>query len=87
MNVINWCGENNVNFFQYPTNGVIRKLNDRNKWSSLRNKRMSENIFETPKILNHLKHSIKSTAVEKENLNSSKEKIFVYQYFDQTYFL
>ena len=79
MNVINWCGENNVNFFQYPTNGVIRKLNDRNKWSSLRNKRMSENIFETPKILNHLKHSIKSTAVEKENLNSSKEKIFVYQ--------
>ena len=27
MNVINWCGENNVNFFQYPTNGVIRKLN------------------------------------------------------------
>ena len=79
MNVMNWCSENNVNFFQYPTNGVIRKLNDRNKWSSLRNKRMLENIFETPKILNQLKHSIKSITIDKENLISSKEKIYIYQ--------
>ena len=68
INVTNWCNKNNVNFYQYPTNGVIRKLNDRNKWSSLRNKRMIENIFETPKILNQLKHSIKSITLDKEDL-------------------
>ena len=80
INVTNWCNKNNVNFYQYPTNGVIRKLNDRNKWSSLRNKRMLENIFETPKILNQLKHSIKSITLDKEDLISTKEKIYIYRF-------
>ena len=67
INVTNWCNKNNVNFLQFPTNGIIRKLNDRNEWSRLRNERMSKNIFQTPKILKKLNHNFKSDILNKEN--------------------
>jgi len=79
VNVINWCNKNNVNFFQFPTNGIIRKLNDRNEWSRLRNERMSKNIFQTPKILKKLNHDIKSDILTKENSLFSKDDNFIYQ--------
>ena len=50
ISVMNWCNENNVDFFQFPTNGIIRKLNDRNEWSRLRNERITKSIFQTPKV-------------------------------------
>ncbi len=68
--VIQWCRINKVNFYEFPSNGIIRKLENRNYWSRLRNDRMQEEIFEKPKNLITLDHKIKS------NLPSKDEKVF-----------
>ena len=52
---MNWCNENNVDFFQFPTNGIIRKLNDRNEWSKLRNERITKSIFSNSKSIKKIK--------------------------------
>ena len=36
---------------EFPTNGVIRKLNSRDKWSAIRNQRMTDKILPMPNAL------------------------------------
>ncbi len=77
--VINWCKINYVNFNEFPTNGVIRNLNDRNNWSKVRNIRMSEKIFEKPKIVKSMKHNLKSNFIKKDDPLFKDEIIYNYQ--------
>ena len=37
-----------INYKEFPANGVVRCLKDRNEWSKIRNFRMKENIIPTP---------------------------------------
>ena len=45
------CNSNNIPMYEFPTNGIIRKLNSRDKWSVIRNQRMSDKILPIPNAL------------------------------------
>ena len=47
-----WCSENGVEWVEYPTNGVIRGLTDRDKWKYSRDRRMRLELLEPPEELN-----------------------------------
>jgi deoxyribodipyrimidine photo-lyase len=49
--VADWCLANVILWHQYPTNGVIRRLKTRDKWSRLRNERMQQALISTPIML------------------------------------
>ena len=68
--VIEWCNLNEVKFHEFPTNGVIRKLKNRNNWSKLRNKRMSEELYKKPQSLKTLKNAFMT------NIPSKNDKVF-----------
>ena len=42
-----WCQIHGIRFHEFPTNGVIRRLDDRDSWAHLRNQRMAAPL--TPK--------------------------------------
>ena len=48
IEVNNWCKNHSVMWYEYPTNGVVRRLSNRNFWSAIRNKRISEEIIAEP---------------------------------------
>ena len=43
--VQHWCKDHNVKLNEYPTNGVVRRLKNRDEWSKIRNSRMKEQII------------------------------------------
>lgn len=53
--VIAWCLENNINLKEYPSNGVVRRLKNRDDWSKIHNKRMAEPLVPKPLSIPHLK--------------------------------
>ena len=53
--VQNLCSEKSIPFHEYPSNGVVRRLHNRDDWAKIRNTRMAENISPKPKALTGLK--------------------------------
>ena len=47
--VSGWCIENNVEWLEYPNNGVIRGMNERDKWKTSRDRRMGLDLLAPPK--------------------------------------
>lgn len=43
-----WCRENNISWNEIPSNGVIRRLANRNGWAKQRESRMSAQIYSAP---------------------------------------
>ena len=77
--VTEWSRINKVNFYEFPSNGVIRKLENRNVWSSIRKDRMQKEIFKKPKNLIKLDHKIKSNLLQKDEKVFKENKFFSYQ--------
>tara|TARA_B100000609_G_scaffold192758_1_gene183272 strand:- start:497 stop:2014 length:1518 start_codon:yes stop_codon:yes gene_type:complete len=48
--VQNWCQKQNISWIEFPTNGVIRTLQDRDLWKRKRDSRMRENLYQPPII-------------------------------------
>ncbi len=46
--VAEWCHENNVQFEEFPSNGVIRGLRSRDDWKALRDRRIDASLIEAP---------------------------------------
>jgi deoxyribodipyrimidine photo-lyase len=46
--VTSWCKSHNIKWQQSPTNGVVRRLENRDGWSEIRNRRMAKAIAEQP---------------------------------------
>ena len=46
-----WCERHGVVWDEHPWNGVVRRLKDRDRWNSLRNRRMLESMVEPPSQL------------------------------------
>ena len=42
LNVKNWSNQKNIPLIEYPTNGIVRNLKNRDNWSKIRNLRMKE---------------------------------------------
>ena len=53
-NIQKWCKNNKVMLYEYPTNGVVRGLKNRNEWSKIRNSRMKEEVISKPLKLQSL---------------------------------
>lgn len=53
-NVLAWCREQSVNWHEYPSNGVVRKLISRDGWQGLRDARMRQSRIDAPTQINAL---------------------------------
>ena len=49
--VASWCEANTVAWHEHPWNGVVRRLSDRDRWNSIRNRRMVQSLIEAPTVL------------------------------------
>ena len=49
--VLHWCRDNQIPFNEFPSNGVVRRLANRDKWSLERNRRMAQDINPMPAAL------------------------------------
>ena len=47
--VSKWCKNNDINFYEFPTNGIIRRLKSRNNWKFYRDKRVDSKLIYSPK--------------------------------------
>lgn len=50
--VSNWCKKQGVKFIEFPTNGVIRKLESRDTWKQERDSRMENSVILPPTEIN-----------------------------------
>ncbi|MBO6918530.1 MAG: deoxyribodipyrimidine photo-lyase [Rhizobiaceae bacterium] len=46
--VQDWCNSNSIDLFEFPTNGVVRRLKSRDGWAKIRDDRMRSDILEAP---------------------------------------
>ena len=60
--------KNKILFEEFPSNGVVRGLKDRNNWSKIRNSRMYKDSLESPSRLTPLK-SIYSDMMPSKKIN------------------
>lgn len=49
--VIHWCETSSVPLHEYPCNGVVRRLKNRDGWSKIRNARMAQDLIPKPQTL------------------------------------
>ena len=49
--VIKWCKTQSVPIYEYPCNGVVRRLKNRDDWSKIRNARMANPLILKPQHL------------------------------------
>ena len=49
--IITSCRNAAIPFHEFPSNGVVRRLNDRDKWGAIRAKRMQEPLIAAPQSL------------------------------------
>ena len=59
--------KNRILFKEFPNNGVVRGLKDRNDWSKIRNSRMYKDNFESPLNLIPINNIISDHLPNKEN--------------------
>ena len=52
--VIDYCHSENIRFCESPTNGVVRRLKNRNEWAGIRTQRMREDRWPRPDHLSDL---------------------------------
>lgn len=68
--VISWCLKNGVDLKEFPSNGVVRRLKNRDDWTKIRNKRMADPVILEP-------DQIKSVSgVERGEIPLQNSKIF-----------
>ena len=64
--VASWCEANGVVWNEHPCNGVVRRLTDRDRWNSIRNRRMVQPLIQAPEVLP--KHSTLTCIDQSEGL-------------------
>ena len=66
ISVAVWCRSNGINWYELPTNGVIRRLKSRDGWTKQRDARMASPIIHIPNLVN-LKINIQSHELPDKN--------------------
>ena len=54
MSVLAYCKNSEICMTEYPNNGVVRRLKNRNSWDKIWSERMSGEIFQAVEIKNIL---------------------------------
>jgi deoxyribodipyrimidine photo-lyase len=49
--VIQWCKERSISLLEFHSNGVVRRLKNRDNWSKIRNRRMAQELVLKPQSL------------------------------------
>jgi len=49
-----WCRHNAIRLYEYPTNGIVRRLPNRDDWARIRNQRMAADLTPKPARLSPL---------------------------------
>ena len=64
---------------EYPTNGVVRRLQSRNSWNKIWMKRMTTNIFEAQQIKNTVDVSVELCNISKSTKDKYKKYFETHQ--------
>ena len=51
LDVLAWARENGIVWHELPSHGVVRRLSNRDRWSKIRDSRLSETIVDPPQTL------------------------------------
>jgi len=51
-NILRYCKSSAIGFVEYPSNGIVRRLQSRDNWNKIWMQRMSTNIFEAKGVEN-----------------------------------
>ena len=54
--VTEWCKNHSIPYHEYPSNGVIRNLKNRDEWSKIRNVRLAKPLIKKPQRLKPIKN-------------------------------
>jgi len=65
-----WCDSRSIIWREFPTNGIVRCLGSRDKWSSIRDKRMNNILVPFPENISFVQ------GINSDNLPSKDHKIF-----------
>ena len=74
-----WCNAKNIDFFEYPTNGVIRNLETRDKWSQIKKNRLNLPILDKPNEINTLDYNFKFDLPSTNDFLFGTDEIFKVQ--------
>jgi len=69
LRVHDFCLEHDIEFQEFPTNGAVRRLKNRDDWVNIRNDRMVQPVIPKPV-------SINTPAIEKGNIPNKADKLF-----------
>jgi len=75
LKVLAYCKKSEIEIIEYATNGVVRRLGNRDNWHKIWMQRMSTNIFEAVQIQNTIKIPIELCEISKETKNKYQEYI------------
>lgn len=73
-NILSYCKKHEIKIQEYPTNGVVRRLQNRDNWHKIWMNRMSTNIFKAQQIQNTLEVPVELCDISK----TTKEKYLEY---------
>lgn len=79
LKIQKWCKKNDITLQEYHSNGVVRRLADRNQWSKIWNMRMNKDIFQPTQIQTQVELSETLSALSK------KTKEYYAKYFQNNY--
>lgn len=51
LEVADWCSDNGIGWYEYPSNGVVRRLGNRDRWAALRNATMAKPQVAMPTVI------------------------------------
>ena len=75
LQVKNWCDSNNIEWLEFPSNGVIRGLTDRDLWKKKRDSRMRIELQDPPNLEN--KFVLKSTTFDRVSIGLKSRKLSI----------
>lgn len=67
LNVQKMCTTNHIPLYEYPSNGVVRRLGSRDNWAKIRNMRMADHIHPKPDALHNIDNCISDQVPVKDH--------------------
>ena len=72
--ITDYCKQNSIKLLEYPSNGVVRNLEDRDGWSHLWNKEMNKEKIKVPNISSFIKLDSYSVDESFDKIKIKKKK-------------
>ena len=78
LSLQSWCKRNNVQWTEFPSNGVIRGMKDRDEWKKQRDSRMKLELKSAPQQMNGIERptetpNLKEMGIENRSLSNRQQ--------------